>query len=330
MPTPRVVKSLSNMEFDEISLVDRSANQHADVAISKRAPEEDQMPELYHEDGTLLDETNAYEGATVYDEDDNPYVLEASDDTESGDDEGDDVSKALWSAGSGGTTRVAGNALEHVAGGGKNHRLGNAARRGGARAQRGAKAVAGNRGAQLAGAGAAGAVGGSQVKKSFSETVLEDISKAFTDEDRDQIISKALEALEQENQEAYQIAKSERDLRLEREYIAKADTYGLPIDSAELGPVLYRVVETMAPADAAVIAKALEAAGELSGSFFDEIGQQGGGSNGDVMQAVDAMAGDVVSKADGDMDISKAQAITGVFDSNPDAYGDYLRDRRGF
>lgn len=274
MPTPRVVKSLTSMEFDEVSLVDRSANQFADVAISKRAPEEDQMPELYHEDGTLLDETNAYEGATVYDEDGEPYVLEA-DQVDAGDDDADrdEVHKAFTAP----RTPV-------------------------------------SKGAQ----------------RSFADIVMEDVSKAMSDEARDEVIRNAFAALEQENQQAYTIAKSERDLRLEREYIAKADTYGLPIDSNELGPVLYRMVETMDHEDVAVIAKALEAAGEATSAMFDEIGQQGGGANGDVMQAVDAMAGELITKGAGDMDIAKAQAVTTVFDNNPDGYAEYLRDQRGF
>ena len=45
-------KWLSDMEIDEISLVDRPANRHARVAISKRADEEAVMPEYFLQDGS--------------------------------------------------------------------------------------------------------------------------------------------------------------------------------------------------------------------------------------------------------------------------------------
>ena len=60
-----------------------------------------------------------------------------------------------------------------------------------------------------------------------------------------------------------EIAKAERDLRLTREYISKAEEYNLPVDPKELGPVLYRMAETMEYDDCAVIAKCLETAGEI-------------------------------------------------------------------
>jgi hypothetical protein len=41
VPSPELIKQLSDMKIDEISLVDRGANQHAKVLISKRADEED-------------------------------------------------------------------------------------------------------------------------------------------------------------------------------------------------------------------------------------------------------------------------------------------------
>src|SRR4051812_17713607 len=69
----RPVKKLSNMEIDEISLVDKGANQHAMITIAKRATEEETMPELYNEDGTLLDENSLENGQVVYDQGGNAY-----------------------------------------------------------------------------------------------------------------------------------------------------------------------------------------------------------------------------------------------------------------
>ena len=83
------------------------------------------------------------------------------------------------------------------------------------------------------------------------------------------------------------VAKSERDLRLTREYIAKSAEYNLPVDPKELGPVLYRMAESMSYDDCAVIAKCLESAGNI---LFEELGYQGGGDNSDIYSQVEAHA----------------------------------------
>ena len=72
---PKPTRNLTNMEIDEISLVDKGANQHAMVTIAKRATEEDEMPdiELFNENGDVLDLDSLEDGAIVYDEDGNAY-----------------------------------------------------------------------------------------------------------------------------------------------------------------------------------------------------------------------------------------------------------------
>lgn len=269
MTNRRVVKSLTNMEIDEISLVDRGANQHSTVTIAKRAPEEDHMPKLYLEDGSLLTDDNAEEGLTVKDEEGNEYVLEAEAEEVEENKELAEVGKSAFF-----------KPTEEVAKSGK----------------------------------------------SFSEEVMESISKAFDDDERDKIIAKALDELAEENKRNAEIAKSERDLRLTREYISKADEYGVPgIPSEELGPVLYRMAETMSYDDCAVIAKALEVAGAAAEALYDEIGSQGGGANSDVMDMVNGYAEEQISKAEG---VSKADTVVGVFDQSPEAYEQYLSDQR--
>jgi hypothetical protein len=69
------IKNLTNMEIDEISLVDKGANQHAMITIAKRAPEEDDMPEidLYAEDGSSINEDDLKHGDIVYDGEGNAY-----------------------------------------------------------------------------------------------------------------------------------------------------------------------------------------------------------------------------------------------------------------
>jgi hypothetical protein len=66
---------LFDMEIDEISLVDRPANQHASVLISKAdAPEEDAMGYV-DADGNLVDESVLEHGDVVYDQDGESYVF---------------------------------------------------------------------------------------------------------------------------------------------------------------------------------------------------------------------------------------------------------------
>jgi len=243
--------------------VDKGANQHAMITIAKRAPEEDQMPELYNEEGQLLDENALEDGQIVYDEEGNAYQFEL---------DGEEVEQ---------------EEPELV----------------------GKSAFFNSQPAQNQPTG-------------FAASVMEELSKAFSDEDRDKVIAKALgrmEELEAQQREYQEVAKAERDLRLTREYISKAAEYNLPVDPAELGPVLYRMAETMDYDDCAVIAKCLESAGEI---LFQEVGYQGGGDNNDIMSQVERHA----------VEIGKSAApadVMSVFEENPDAYDQYLAAQRG-
>jgi hypothetical protein len=264
---PKPKKNLFDMEIDEVSLVDKGANQFAMVAIAKRAPEEDQMPKLYNESGQLLDENSLEYGDVVYDEEGAAYefVMDDEDEMEIEDErELAEVGKSAFFQ----PTPTTG----------------------------------------------------------FAASVMEELSKAFTDEDRDQIIAKALgrvEELESAQNEAVQIAKAERDLRLEREYIAKADDYGLPVQSEELGPVMKRMAEELSYEDCAVIHKCLEAAGA---ALFTVIGADGGGANSDVMEAVTAYSAEAFGKSADEIDEA---TVAKAFDMNPDAYDQYLSAQRG-
>jgi hypothetical protein len=156
---------------------------------------------------------------------------------------------------------------------------------------------------------------------SFTDEIRDEISKAFsgTGEDKEavkELFSKAaaeIDSLRQRASAAEEIAKAERDLRLTEAYISKAASYNLPGDPGELGPVLYRMAESMSYEDCAVINKCLTAAGA---TIFQEIGAVGGGDNEDILTQVSKAA------AEGGVDPSD------IFDSNPDAYAAYLADQR--
>jgi hypothetical protein len=262
------IKNLTNMEIDEISLVDKGANQHAMITIAKRAPEEDDMPEidLYAEDGSSINEEQLQHGDIVYDAEGNAYEYTENEDqveAEVEEKEAQPVGKSAFFQ-------------------------------------------------------------PKQDEASFTKQVLDELSKAFNDDDRDKVIAKALGRVQElENKQAQfeQIAKAERDLRLTREYVSKAAEYNLPVDANELGPVLYRMAEAMSYEDCAVIAKCLETAGEV---IFEEMGYIGGGDNGDVLDEVVSRAA-TVSKSDN----PSASDINGVFDMNPEAYDEYLSAQRG-
>jgi hypothetical protein len=262
---PRRMSNLTDMEIDEISTVDKAANQYSKFVIAKRAPEEDEMPELYNEEGQLLNEEALEDGDIVYDNDGNAYQFSLEDEDEK-QKEAQPVGKSAFFE---------------------------------------------ERPAEQTG--------------TFTASVLEELSKAFSDEDRDKVIAKALgrvEELEAKQNEYAEVAKSERDLRLTREYIAKSAEYNLPVDPQELGPVLYRMAETMSFDDCAVIAKCLESAGNI---LFEELGYQGGGDNSDILSQVEAQAVEQFGKSDG---YNSIEAINKVFDSNPDAYDEYLASQR--
>ena len=330
----RKVKELSDMEIDEISLVDRPANQYASVLIAKRDDtEEVTVPEIYDENGEVISDFTALEvGQVVYDADNNAYEVEFSeedddeaDEVEESDEDAEDlveVGKGLGTSmklfGRGFSTQSAGSGVSR-------------ARTAGAFVGRNKKAI----GATTAGT-AVGAAGGAMGQKefgkstSFADEIRESLSKALGDAERDEVISKAMERVETLSKSleiAEEIAKSERDLRLTREYVEVAKSYNVPVEPTELGPVLMRMAEVLPDEDLAVIHKALSAAGEL---ILDEIGYLGGGDNVDVMQQVEAVIDGAIQKNAEGANISKAEAMADFFAQNPAAYDEYLADKRGF
>lgn len=257
------VRVVTNMEIDEISLVDVPANQHAKVAIAKRASEEDTVPEeIYDETGAVLDFDALEPGDVVFDAEGNAFAVEV-DDEFAAEPELETVGKAFQTP-------------------------------------------------------------------NFSDAVRDSLSKALTDADRDEVIAKAAERIteaEARAQRAEEIAKSERNLRLEREYTEVAKGYNVPIEPTALGPVLMRMAETMSYEDCAVIHKALSASGE---ALYAEVGYIGGGDNYDPMAMVDAQVEATLAKSAGGVDsIAKAAATAEFFAQNPAAYDDYVASKRG-
>lgn len=255
---------LTDMEYDEISTVDKGANADAMFVIAKRAPEEELMPEfdIYNEAGELLSEDSLEDGQIVYDKDGTAYQY----------------------------TLEAEEAVEEP---------------------------------ELASVGKSAFFEEKKPEGGFSAEVLAELSKAFSDGDRDAVIAKALgrvEEVEKALAKQAEIAKAERDLRLTREYVAKAAEYNVPVDPQELGPVLYRMAETMSYEDCAVIAKCLETAGEM---LFQEVGYKGAGDNADPMAVIESLNSGVAKSAGSD-----APSLEELLDTNPAAYDEYLSAQR--
>src|SRR5207342_1834930 len=84
---PRPVRNLTDMEIDEISTVDKAANQYSRFVIAKRAPEEEEMPQLYNQEGQPLDEDQLEFGDIVFDDEGQAYEFVEDDGAEDNEDQ---------------------------------------------------------------------------------------------------------------------------------------------------------------------------------------------------------------------------------------------------
>jgi len=276
----RKVREIQDLVIDEISLVDKGANQHATVTIAKSADgEKENYMDIYDEQGNPLDPDALEIGDVVYDAAGDAYEIQAEDEN---DEEYEEVEERELEMAKSFTTPFA------------------------KREQ--AK---------------------STVAKGFANGLREELSKALTDRDRDEVINKAfsqIEALTEATEIAKRAAEQERDIRLTQEYTEIAKSYNLPgIEVTELGSVLKSCAEKLSYEECEVIGKALQFAAEAQDVLFDEIGSIGGGDNSDVLNMVEAHVDGVVAKSG----VSREELVTEVFMQNPDAYDQYLADQRG-
>lgn len=345
---------LSDLEIDEVSTVDRPANQHGLITFSKRLTgfrksethdEEGSMPptateiEVFDSEGAPVDVDSLEHGALVYDEEGNEYMYADPDEVEDPDEDDDETGGVVGKAFPGGAAsaltrgrQAVGSAFEDAKNfmaprtGPQSRGAGGQFGQKGRQLSRNGKLVLGGAGA----AGAAGAAGYATTKKSLSkslgDSVLEELSKAVTQDEQRAIIAKALDEVQVAKAETSQVWKAfeeERNIRLEREFIAKADEYNLPVEPEAFGPVLKRLVERMDEADLEVLDQVFKAAGDL---LFNEYGHVGGGANSSVIDEVDALASQMVSKAGGAF--STAEAQVALLEANPEMYDLYIQEGR--
>lgn len=271
-------KEIRDLKIDEVSLVDKGANQHAKTVIAKRhdVEEETTVEKYYDEDGDLIDLNDLQAGDHVWDE--NGDEFEFTDEVDEDDDQIQEIEDAA------------------------NER-------------------------QPEPVGKSSVFAKRAPGRSLADEVREELSKALTDKDRDDVIAKVLGQVEdfaEIAKAAQETAAAERDMRLTAEYTEIAKGYNVPVKPTELGRVLKRLAEVLDERDQLVIKKCLDAT-SASQELFEEYGHQGGGDNVDVLSQVDALVEGTVYKGD----LSREDVVSKVFDENPDAYDQYLAERRG-
>lgn len=126
---------------------------------------------------------------------------------------------------------------------------------------------------------------------------------------------------------ANEIAKAEREQRLEREFVAKAET--LPMlaeDRVALAGLLRRISDAVAPEDVASLEKVLKAANTAiaQSGLFSEVGTFGGQTT--VSKSVESAAAEI-KKAHPDWTDEQCQAE--AYDRNPALLQQALTDQEG-
>lgn len=118
-------------------------------------------------------------------------------------------------------------------------------------------------------------------KAELAPEVREALEKAEADTVKaEERIAKA----EKDATEAGEIAKAERDQRVGREFVVKAEGFkALPINPSDFGPVLKSVSEKLTKEESEALDTVLKAADEqiAAGELFKEMGRSGGTGTGD-------------------------------------------------
>jgi hypothetical protein len=399
------IKRLSGLEIDEVSLVNRPANQHGIVAIAKS---QENVMGIQDAEGNEVELDELEIGDYVYDDNGTEYqwVDTGGDDGQNDDGQGyddgqgvddgyDDGYGEVGKAGSAlATTRFGSRTAARVSGvaraaGQRNaargreagERLGRRGRSAGTRAGMTARSAgtsarsvgdsaklhgmyaadagrgaAGNaygaarssaagqhvmqhQGAYRAGAGGAAAVGGfgagrgrrGSVSHSMGDEVLESLSKSFNDDDRNEVIAKAMDYVQSVSERNEQLEQVVSDIVQDRDvegYFELAKSYDLPVDPEQIAGIMYRASQTMPDEDVATMDRLFSSMGEVNKAYYDEIGYSGDGFQGDALSQIYAAAGGVVAKSDSGL--TQEQAVTALFDANPAAYDEYEAEQRNY
>lgn len=319
------MRKLRDMDIDEISLVDRAANQHASILFSKALNQEDEMPDndelyLYDEDGQPVDTESLEFGDVVYDQNGAEMVIvpeDGPDEVYAEDLEPELVGKAMTPNRKNDLIMRASfaplNAARHV---GQNAPAYGAGA-GGLAVGYGTGKHRGRKKAEKA-----------QVEKSFGELLVEELSKSDRDERDLQLaatLGDEIEKAQARADQAVAYAAQLEDERITEAFISKAAEYNLPVDPTDLGLILKAAATVLTDDQLDLLDQLFEAIGD---DIYNEIGAVGDTDNSDVLSQVDQFAAELVGKSEGGL--SMAEASTMLFEQNPAAYEEYLRENGGY
>ena len=123
------------------------------------------------------------------------------------------------------------------------------------------------------------------------------------------------------------IAKSERNHRLDREFISKASVLThLSVDASAFGKVLKSAAELLSSEQYATIWNALEAANTAlaESQVFSEVGKSGDFDNESSFSNIDKAANKLLAN---NPEMTREQAISKSVQENPSLYTEYLRGK---
>lgn len=331
---------VSNLEIDEVSTVDVPANQGGLIAIAKNhQPQEGFMPDeaFFDASGVQIDADNLQHGDVAFDNEGNEIVFLDEDSPEYAQAVGElaEVGKAgfgdavasarQWGAGAmkdakrfkaGFKSGIAGNSPEAALKGnpyGRGNTAGNAVW-----GQRNKYQRAGI----VAAPGVAVAGAGYGMSKSAGDQILEALSKAATEDDRNAIVAKMADELNASQTQLEEIVKAYEameDERITDAFISKAATYNLPVAADVLGPILKSAATVLTDEQLDVLDDLLNSVGDI---LYGEVGYVGDTDNQIVTDQVDAYARELVGKSAGQM--THEQASVAIYEANPQAYEAYL------
>jgi hypothetical protein len=320
------IKRLFDIEIDEVSVVDRPANQHGLIAFAKNDSSDEleaEVPgELFDETGENIPVEVLEHGDIVFDAEGNEFVYVEDDEDD------DDVEKGMFSEGLKGFRAGARKYLNTSEIGASADKMRSKAMRRGNSVMDYAKKNPGKTlaGTAVASGGAGYAFGKAEMSNhmSLGDSVLEELSKAVTERDREFIIAKAMDEVEiakAQAAEAYEYAAALEDARVEEAFISKAAEYNLPVAPEVFGPILKSIAEALTEDELELLDELFSAIGD---SLYDEIGYVGESSNSSVLDTVNGLASEFVGKSD----VSYEQAVSAMFEANPSAYDAYLTEGR--
>lgn len=146
-------------------------------------------------------------------------------------------------------------------------------------------------------------------------------------EKADPAVRALIEKAEKDAEEAAQIAKAERDARLQREYLSKAEQMPMLGEKREdFAGLLRRMADALTPEDSAEVEKILRVANEhiTKSNLFTEIGT--GGAQSTISKSAEAAAAEI-KKAH--PEYTDEMALAKAYETNPDLLAEAMTEMEG-